>query len=222
MALFPLLRSSSFKFDNICFKALRYSDENDEENLSVVHVGVGDLGSLQNLHLILWNWLKRDWRVISRCYEPPWCWCCCRCWRRFCAPSRLSLLASAPFLDVLTTAGIPVMCADESICWIENRISPHWQLHFHHVNCTCTYIYVVWFVNLPLCIICCGRQNFSNIFDMMHVCIPNLKMDNSKVIFPERNGDWPIEEPVCSAWNVNEWRGDVLTQSVFPMCRYRM
>ena len=140
MALFPLLRSSSFKFDNICFKALRYSDENDEENLSVVPVGVGDLGSLQNLHLILWNWLKRDWRVISRCYEPPWCWCCCRCWRRFCAPSRLSLLASAPFLDVLTTAGIPVMCADESICWIENRISPHWQLHFHHVHCTCTYM----------------------------------------------------------------------------------
>ena len=44
----------------ICFKALRYSDENDEENLSVVHVGVGDLDSLQSLHLILWNWLKRD------------------------------------------------------------------------------------------------------------------------------------------------------------------
>ena len=45
--------SSSFKLDKIYFKALRYSDENDEENLSVVHVGVGDLGSLQNLHLIL-------------------------------------------------------------------------------------------------------------------------------------------------------------------------
>ena len=35
---------------------------------------------------------------------------------------------------------IPVMCADESICWIENRISPHWQLHFHHEHCTCTYM----------------------------------------------------------------------------------
>ena len=90
---------------------------------------------------------------------------------------------------------------------------PPCTLHMH--------IYVVWIVNLPLCLISCGRQNFSNIFDMMYVCIPNLKMNNSKVIFPERNGDWPIEEPVCWAWNVNEWRGDVLTQSVFPMCRYR-
>ena len=90
---------------------------------------------------------------------------------------------------------------------------PPWTLHMH--------IYVVWIVNLPLCLISCGRQNFSNIFDMMYVCIPNLKMNNSKVIFPERNGVWPIEEPVCWAWNVNEWRGDVLTQSVFPMCRYR-
>ena len=158
--------------------------------------------------------------MISRCYAPC-CWCCCRCWRCLCAPSWLSfVLAFAPLLDVLTTAGIPVVCADDK--YLLNR-----KLDFSTLAATfppCTlhmHIYVVWIVNLPLCLISCGRQNFSNIFDMMYVCIPNLKMNNSKVIFPERNGDWPIEEPVCWAWNVNEWRGDVLTQSVFPMCRYR-
>ena len=142
--------SSSLELDNN-FKLPEYSDENDEENLGVVHVSVGDLCSLQSLHLIL---KSEDWRVKTLCFVGV-------CTSRLL--SLLSLLTASsiaiefwiddhPPLDVLVQ--VFQICALISICWVENRISPHGQLYFHLVHVCC----VNWV-----------SMSFANIFDPFYV-----------------------------------------------------
>ena len=98
-----------------------------------------------------------SWRVKTEEWRPFALWFVGVCTSRL-----LSLTASSiaiefwidahPPLDVLVQ--VFQLCALISICWVENRISPHGQLYFHLVHVCC----VNWV-----------SMSFANIFDPVYV-----------------------------------------------------